>query len=366
MAKPLRTDDPNPQNMQFAHFGVLNDGSQSKASLFTSITLNIVIALCAIIIGAAAKKTIDTHHKLTELTEPIPIKKPEPPPIKLKPLPKLPPPPVVAKVEPPRIKLPDVKLPDVPKPPTVKMTQAMPVVLPAPPKVVTPPPAPRVVNLAQARPAAVVNDSPHPTAVALGHPDNPIAPSNRPATAAINLGNRGLAGMPASNSGMGANAHVVNLGSGSAGSQNMNGHDNASSGVVGVKLGVTGGTGPMNAPGRSAGVVNLGQNAPPPMPKPVGPTSTTARTGPKVLFKPKPEYTAEAIKLRIEGTVSVRLRVSSSGAVQVLGVTSDLGHGLGDSAIRAVQATRFQPATDAAGHPVDWEGVVNIAFQLAG
>jgi len=75
---------------------------------------------------------------------------------------------------------------------------------------------------------------------------------------------------------------------------------------------------------------------------------------------------ANAIKLHIEGTISVRLRVSSTGAVQVLGVTSDLGHGLGDSAVRAVQATRFQPATDESGHPIDWEGVVNVAFQLAG
>ena len=67
MAKPLRTDDPTPQNMQFAHFGVLNDGSQSKGSLFTSVALNILLALCAIIIGAAAKKTIDNRHKLTHL-----------------------------------------------------------------------------------------------------------------------------------------------------------------------------------------------------------------------------------------------------------------------------------------------------------
>ena len=102
------------------------------------------------------------------------------------------------------------------------------------------------------------------------------------------------------------------------------------------------------------------------MPKPAGPTTATAKSGPKVLFKPKPEYTAEAIKLHIEGSVSVRLRVSSSGAVQVLGVTSDLGHGLGDSAVRAVEATRFKPATDDSGNPVDWEGVVNVAFQLAG
>jgi TonB family protein len=266
-------------------------------------------------------------------------------------------------MEQPKIKLPDVKLPDVPKPPEIKMTQPVPVVLPAPPKLVQPPPAPRVVNLAQAQPAAVVNNSPHPSAVSLGQTDNPIAPSNRPSTMAINLGNRGMAGMPASNNGMGARSQTVNLGSGSASSQNMNGRDNAANAVHGVKLG--GGTGPMNAPGRVAGAVNLGQNTPPPMPKPSGPQQALGHA-PRVLFKPRPEYTAEAIKQHIEGVVSVRLRVSSSGAVQVLGVTSDLGYGLGESAIHAVEATRFQPATDASGRPIDWEGVVNVAFQLAG
>ena len=136
--------------------------------------------------------------------------------------------------------------------------------------------------------------------------------------------------------------------------------------VQGVKLGVTGGTGPLNSTGKVAGPVNLGQNQPPPMPKPQAPTTTVARTGPKVLFKPKPQYTEEAVKLHLEGTVSVRLRVTSSGGVQVLGVTNGLGHGLDQSALAAVQATRFQPATDASGTPIDWEGVVNVAFQLAG
>jgi TonB family protein len=262
--------------------------------------------------------------------------------------------------------MPEMKLPDVPKPPTIKMVQQPPIVVPAPPKLVQPPPAPKVVSLGQAQPAAVVNNSLHPAPVSLGQQSNPIAPSNRAATSAVNLGNKGLAGMPASNSGMGPTATAIKLGSGSASSQDMSGHDNAANAIKGVKLGVTGGTGPVNAPGRVAGPINLGQNAPPPMPKQTGPSALPTKTAPKVLFKPKPEYTAEAVKLHIEGTVSVRLRVSSSGAVQVLGVTSDLGHGLGDSAVRAVQATRFQPATDASGHPVDWEGVVNVAFQLAG
>jgi TonB family protein len=347
--------------MQFAHFGVLNDGNQSKSSLFTSITLNIIIAIVVCIVGAAAKKTLDKRNKLTEISiAPLPK---EIEPIKPKIIPKPLPPVPVVKVEPPKIKMPDIKVPEPPKLPEIKMAQPAPVVLPAPPKQVIAPPAPKVVSLAQAQPASVVNNSPHPAPVALGQANNPIAPSNRPATSAINLGQRGLAGMPASNSGSGPAATAVNLGSGSPNSQNMAG--NGARAVQGVKLGVTGGTGPMNAPGRVAGPVNLGQAIQPTMPKPTAPTAAVAKA-PKVLFKPRPEYTAEAIKLHIEGTVSVRLRVSSTGAVHVLGVTSDLGHGLGDSAIRAVESTRFSPATDAAGNPIDWEGVVNVAFQLAG
>ena len=69
--------------------------------------------------------------------------------------------------------------------------------------------------------------------------------------------------------------------------------------------------------------------------------------------------------MHLEGTVSVRIRVSSSGSVSVVGVTNGLGHGLDESAVHAVQMTRFKPAMDATGNPTDWEGVVNISFQIA-
>jgi protein TonB len=358
--KPLRSDDPSPQSVQFAHFGVLNDGSQSKGSLFSAITLNILLAFCAIVIGEAAKKTIDKRIKLTHLDEPVLMKKEEPPPPPPKIKIKLPPPPPVAKIEPPKIKLPDVKLPDVPKPPEIKMATPVPVITPAPPKIVQPPPAPKVVSLAQAMPASVPNQNPHPTAVALGSTTNPIAVSNKPSTTAINLGNKGMSGMPASTNGAGPASAVVNLGSGSPNGQNMKATGPVA--VAGIPHGVVGGTGPVT----SKSTVNLGQNNPPPMPKPAGPTTTSSRSGPKVLFKPKPEYTEEAKQLHIEGNVTVRIRVSSTGAVQVLGVISDLGHGLGESAVRAIQATRFSPATDDSGRPIDWEGVVNVQFQLAG
>jgi TonB family protein len=359
MAKPLRSEDPAPRNMQFTHFGVLNDGSQSKTSLFTSITLNIIIALCVIIIGAAAKHTMQSK-KLTSISL-EPVKKVEPEPIKPKIVPKMPPPPPIAKVEPPKIKLPDVKLPDPPKIAEVpKMNTPAPVVMPAPPKLVTPPPAPQIVNLAHAMPASIANNDAHPSAVRLGNPE--IKALNTAAvTTPVNLGG-GMHGMPASNTGSGPAATSVKLGSGSPDSQNMNGKSNAPA-VQGVKLGVTGGTGALT---NKVGAVNLGQAVAPQMPKPAAPAAASVQSAPKVIFKPRPEYTAEATRLHIEGVVSVKIHVSATGAVQVIGVTSDLGHGLGESAIRAVQGTRFQPALDASGHPTDWDGVVNVAFQLAG
>lgn len=361
MAKPLRTTDLSPPSMQFSHFGILHDGHQSKGSLFTSITLNVIAAIVVCILGAAAKKTIDDTRKVTELTLTLPPKPIEP--IRPKIAPKLPPPPVV-KSAPPKVEMPEVKQPEPPKPVAVKMEHPMPEVPPAPPKRVVAPAAPKVVSLAHPQAASVVNNSPHPTPVALGRPDNPIAPSNRPAVSAVDLGQRGMPGMPASNTGTGPRATEVHLGSGSAGSQAMAG--NGARPVQGVKLGVPGSNGPMNSTSHTAAVgpVSLGRTEAPAMPKPPAPTTSAAKA-PKVLYKPKPVYTAAAIQRHIEGTISVRLRVSATGSVQVLGLANDLGYGLGESAIQAVRATRFQPATDASGHPVDWEGIVNVAFQLA-
>lgn len=110
--------------------------------------------------------------------------------------------------------------------------------------------------------------------------------------------------------------------------------------------------------------VQLGANVTPPPPT-TQVIRASVRTAPQVLFKPKPAYTAEATAKHIEGTVSVKIRVSASGTVTVVGVTSGLGSGLDESALRAAQGIRFKPAVDATGNPIDWEGVVNIIFQMA-
>jgi len=86
----------------------------------------------------------------------------------------------------------------------------------------------------------------------------------------------------------------------------------------------------------------------------------------RLTAKPKPEYTPEARQLHIEGSVIVRVRVEADGSIQILDVVSGLGHGLDESAKRAVMATKFEPATDGNGHAVASVVVVTVNFQLAG
>jgi TonB family protein len=94
-----------------------------------------------------------------------------------------------------------------------------------------------------------------------------------------------------------------------------------------------------------------------------------ADTGPpqtpvEVLSKPKPDYTDEARKLKLEGEVLVRVLFSSSGDVRVLEVVRGLGHGLDENAVRAAQQIKFKPA-QRDGQPVDSTATVHIVFQLA-
>jgi len=218
-----------------------------------------------------------------------------------------------------------------------------------------------VVAVNMARSASVVNNESHPTAVALGNPNSPVPFQRGPAVASVNL-NRGMPGMPASNSGSGPRATKVQMGNGSP-TGSIGGSSPVA--VAGVKLGCVGCTGTNgNGSGTQARQVQMARLAPPPQPMATHVASALSHP-PTVLSKPRPAYTAEASSLHIEGTVTVKVRVSASGAVTVMGVVAGLGHGLNESAVTAAQGIRFKPATDATGNPVDWEGPVNIIFQIA-
>ena len=82
MAKPLRSEDPNPPSVQFRDFGVLNDGSHSKGATVTSIVINVTIAALIVILGYVVKNNPIVAKQIAVLTlppEPPPQPKPTPP-----------------------------------------------------------------------------------------------------------------------------------------------------------------------------------------------------------------------------------------------------------------------------------------------
>src|ERR1700730_13517456 len=84
-----------------------------------------------------------------------------------------------------------------------------------------------------------------------------------------------------------------------------------------------------------------------------------------ILAKPKPVYSAEAIKLNLEGEVLLEVVFPASGGeVQVNRIVKGLGHGLDEADMRAAQQIKYKPALSN-GHPVDFPAVVHIVFQIA-
>jgi TonB family protein len=84
-----------------------------------------------------------------------------------------------------------------------------------------------------------------------------------------------------------------------------------------------------------------------------------------ILAKPRPVYSAEALKLNLEGEVLLDVVFpASGGAVQVNRVIKGLGHGLDEAAMRAAQQIKYRPALSN-GRPVDFPAVVHIVFQTA-
>lgn len=89
-----------------------------------------------------------------------------------------------------------------------------------------------------------------------------------------------------------------------------------------------------------------------------------ADTPVSILEKPRPEYTAEGRKLKLEGDVVLDVVFLTNGRVQVNRVVSGLGHGLDESATRAAEQIRFKPALRE-GQPVAFPARVRIEFRLA-
>ncbi len=84
----------------------------------------------------------------------------------------------------------------------------------------------------------------------------------------------------------------------------------------------------------------------------------------EITFKPRPVYTEEGRRLKIEGEVLLEVVFTANGEIRVLKVVQGLGHGLDESAIRAAEKIQFKPALKN-GQPADFQAVLHIVFQLA-
>jgi len=84
----------------------------------------------------------------------------------------------------------------------------------------------------------------------------------------------------------------------------------------------------------------------------------------EILSKPKPKYTEEGRKLKIEGEVRLEVQFTATGEVHVIHILEGLGHGLDEQAVHAAEQIKFKPA-QRQGKPVDSSATLHIIFQLA-
>jgi len=118
-----------------------------------------------------------------------------------------------------------------------------------------------------------------------------------------------------------------------------------------------GGHGTVQQGGFSAAVVEADK------PKQQGTTAAAVQPI-EITDKPKPEYTAEARALKLEGQVVVAVIFKANGEIVVQNVVQGLGHGLDEMAVKAAQHIKYKPAISN-GQPVDFPARVRIEFQLA-
>ena len=86
-------------------------------------------------------------------------------------------------------------------------------------------------------------------------------------------------------------------------------------------------------------------------------------TRPRVIAKPEPQYTEQARRDQVTGTVVLRVVFSSSGQVTNIHAVQKLGGGLTEKAIVAARQIRFLPAMRN-GQPVSMYMQLEYNFNL--
>lgn len=85
----------------------------------------------------------------------------------------------------------------------------------------------------------------------------------------------------------------------------------------------------------------------------------------QAIFAPDPEYSEEARKARINGTVVLSLVIGIDGRARDIKIVAPLGDGLDEKAVETIKTWKFQPATKD-DKPVPLQAVIEVQFHLYG
>jgi TonB family protein len=91
--------------------------------------------------------------------------------------------------------------------------------------------------------------------------------------------------------------------------------------------------------------------------------AVVVRTRPKLIFRKEVEFSEQARKKKINGTIQVSFLVDTNGVPTHIHVQNGLGYGLDEKAVQAVSQYRFEPATED-GKPVESEVTVEVNFRI--
>lgn len=88
------------------------------------------------------------------------------------------------------------------------------------------------------------------------------------------------------------------------------------------------------------------------------------RSRPQILNSPRPDWTEEARRNRIQGQVLLSATFGADGRVRDIRVIRGLGYGLDEKAIEAAKLIKFIPARDLNGRPIDYRMTIRVDFRL--
>jgi TonB family protein len=359
----------NDDLLNRANLGLLPDEGSRLGSFGLSLFINAAVTGFAVLLSIAGMHQIKKVQEQSAILV-FPVQQPKPP---APPVPRvhvIPPPPKV-ELDRPKIQMPKPKpVVEPPKVAEMKMPEFAPHIEPAPPKRVTPPPQPKIGLFVSSHPTMVANNMQRPSTHTGGFGDpegvHPNPNASRPATIAAAGSFSGTPGVgdPGSGAARRGSVHGVDFGSGVVNGVPGGKDTRGTVASAGFANGVIGGTGKPGGTGRVAqsgfGGTGIGQ-ATPSAPR----QQEQAHTTPLVLLsKPKPGYTEEARKMKIEGDVVLQVRFTAEGQVEVLRVVSGLGYGLDQLAQDAARRIQFKPPTRD-GRPVDEVTMIHVTFQLA-